>query len=493
MTLGAQLTAEDFKMGDSNFAQAILGGVQAGQQLRAGALEEYATRNKLQQQGQLQQLQQKYLGATDDKEKQGLLQQMAVYNPEHAKGIASIGMLGVNPFEGNSMEAQAANIQYQRRLAAGEDPSSAKLNAINDVRTTNVTYNALGLAMSGKPLPQVGQPALGGAPTNRTVQAAPLPPYGNSAPVTPAEQAAGRLPVQDFIGDATPEELSFVKEVMSAPNPARAYNTKVKEHPELAAAHPSWNNTIAGHFRELQGAMGENIPTGEAVLPPTQKTVTPEEMTSPFAQKARVEQEVGKEELQSPTRGKLEEKLLNSTEALARVKDIDKGFKPEYLQFKSRAGNKISSLKDFAGMKLSPEETAQLSDYTGFARASIDNMNRLLNELSGAAVSPAEGERIKASQPNAGTGLFDGDSPVVFKRKMDDVKAQMRNATLRYNYALSNGMNPLKIGIALEDIPNLIEKRGAGIEKEIRQNNPGMSQDAIDMQTKLQLGKEFGM
>ncbi len=104
-----------------------------------------------------------------------------------------------------------------------------------------------------------------------------------------------------------------------------------------------------------------------------------------------------------------------------------------------------------------------------------------------------EAERIAAAAPNSGVGIFDGDSPIVFKRKMDDVTRQMQHATLRYNYALKNGMNPLKTGISLDKIPELIEKRGAEIESMIKKSNPNLQQDAIDMQTKLQLGKEFGM
>ena len=85
------------------FGTAVLGGIEKGQSIRKGILEDYTTRKKIEQQGKVEGLQQAYLGATDDKEKQSILQKMAVYNPEHAKGIASIGLLGANPFEGTSI------------------------------------------------------------------------------------------------------------------------------------------------------------------------------------------------------------------------------------------------------------------------------------------------------------------------------------------------------------------------------------------------------
>lgn len=477
---------------------AVLGGIQSGQNIRKGILEDYQTRKKIEQQGKIEGLQQQYLGAADDKEKQAILQKMAVYNPEHAKGIAAIGQLGVNPFEGTSMEAQKANLQYQRYIAAGYPSGEARIKAINDAASTSAQYytDPLGnrVTLGGIPLPDIGgQPRLGTTSTQQPqLGQAPLPAYGTGDKPSQADAVAARLPIQENLASIAPEEKSFITEVMNSPNPAQVYNTKVQEHPELAQAHPQWDDAIAGHFNEINMALEESVPTG-AVLPSIDRKVTQAELNSPLAQKTRVEQAVGKEDLQTGTKAKIEEKLLNSTEALSRVKDIRTSFKPEYLQLGTRFGAATSSMKDFVGAKLSPEETQQLSDYTGFKRASVDNMNRLLNELSGAAVSPVEGTRIAASQPNAGTGVFDGDSPTVFKRKMDDVTKQMQYATLRYNYALKNGMNPLKTGIALEKIPELIEKRGAEIEKQIKASNPGAQQDIIDKQTKLQLGKEFGM
>jgi hypothetical protein len=197
--------------------------------------------------------------------------------------------------------------------------------------------------------------------------------------------------------------------------------------------------------------------------------------------------------LQKPTTNKIEEKLFNTTETLSRLGQMNQQFKPEYLQLGTRVGNKMTSMKDFAGMTISPEEEAQLSEYTGFRRASVDNLNRTLNELSGAAVSPHEAERLKAAQPTAGTGIFDGDAPTEFKRKMEDVTKQSRYAVLRYNYALKNGMNPLQTGIELQNVPALIEKRGAEIEQEVRGQLPGADQKVIDMETRARLAQEFGM
>ncbi len=469
------------------FGDAMSQGLQSGQNIRKGILENYLAEKGIAKQNKVEDLQQQYLGATNDTDKRAILGQMAVYNPEHAKGIAAIGQLGVNPFEGTSMEAQAANIQYQRLRAAGVPDAAARLQAINDVRTTNVqSYtDAMGnrVTQGGIPLPDIG-----GRQPNQ-------PMLGNITPTANQPMLGGMQPtgtpttsIMDNIAQASPEEKAFTTQFTALPPEQRAAFYK-----EQAVNHPDLPEELTPDLEEQLLDIGAALNEGDAILPQIDRTVTQSDLDSPAARKTRLDQKLAKSDLQSPTKNKIEEKLLNSGESLSRIKSIQSSFKPEYLQLGSRVGAAASSMKDFLGTKLSPEEAQQLSDFTGFKRASVDNMNKLLNELSGAAVSPTEGTRIAASQPNAGVGIFDGDSPTVFKRKMEDVTKQMQYATMRYNYALQNGMNPLKTGIALEEIPQFIEERGAEIEGKIKNQYPDMPQAEIDKQTKLQLGQEFGM
>ena len=120
-------------------------------------------------------------------------------------------------------------------------------------------------------------------------------------------------------------------------------------------------------------------------------------------------------------------------------------------------------------------------------------MSRLLNEVSGAAVSPDEYKRISATMPNSGTGTFDGDSPIEFKAKMDDVLGTVKNANMRYNYALANGLNPTSTGISLGDIPSLFEKRAILIEGEVSREMVGAAEEDIEAETRKRLSKEFGI
>lgn len=489
-----------------NFSGALQQGLQSGQQFSEGLL-------KQRQQGQLNDLQQQYMSAPET-DKRGLLQKIAVLNPEHAKGILAVSQAanGSSAFEGTSMEAQRANIQYQRYIAAGLSPNEARLRASNDVAATSMTYDRAGNPVYGQPLPAVG--VLGGAaaqqdrlsstpissPSQSSFGVSPQvnPQQGNlGGKMSDAEKAVQEMDPTDIYNQAHDEssdsEKQLAMQFVNTP-PEQQASWYKQNMAGLEGAPPELTPEAKAHIEGVASIAQQTanvMPNDRAVLPPL--AASNPYINSPVTQIAAAEQIKKNEELQAPTRAKIEEKVLNSTEALSRIKSIDASFNPDYLQLGTRINFAADNIKDKLGVSLSKPETEKLQKYSSFKRAAIDNMNRLLNELSGAAVSPSEGDRLKASQPDAGTGVFDGDGPIIFKQKMNDVNQQMRNAVLRQNYALKHGMNPLKSNIELQDVPALIEKRGHEIETEIKREFPNNKQEFYDMQTKMELGQEFGM
>lgn len=193
------------------------------------------------------------------------------------------------------------------------------------------------------------------------------------------------------------------------------------------------------------------------------------------------------------TKGDIEEKQFNAGERMARLDAIQQKFKPEYLQLKPRGKAAWSSAKDFMGIDLGPEESEKLTEYTQFRQDATKNLNQEIKDITGSAMGVQEAERIIATMPNAGTGILDGDSPTVFKAKADNVIAQTRNAMIRYSYAKNNGLDPMKTGIEIQDVPKLVEARGAAIEKEIREANPGAADSAIKLALRERLRVEFGI
>lgn len=201
--------------------------------------------------------------------------------------------------------------------------------------------------------------------------------------------------------------------------------------------------------------------------------------------------------LQKPTVNQLEERVLNSATQLGRLADIEKQFDPAFLEIPKRMQMLGQSWSAKFGGKLSKQQTQELGRFAKFRSASVNNLNTILKEMSGAAVTPQEYERIQNDAPVAGTGIFDGDDPVSFKAKLERTKSSLRNAIARQNYMRARGLNfskdDLDLFLSLDDVPAAYEKRGDEIEATIKQRNPGITPQALEEETAIQLKREWGI
>jgi hypothetical protein len=206
----------------------------------------------------------------------------------------------------------------------------------------------------------------------------------------------------------------------------------------------------------------------------------------------------GAEKFGKEGQNEIDKKTINAVNHVSRLREVSESFDPKYLQIPTRIKMAWTSLKSKFG-DLTPEQAAEIAPFAEFRRRTVDNMSRLLNELSGAAISPQEYERIKQTQPDAGTGITDGDGPQEFEAKMRGaLKSQMR-AIARYNYlrthspqTLSNNKD-LHNAFPLEEIDKVINKRGAEINQQLRQQYPQASPAVIDQQRRAILANEFGI
>lgn len=205
--------------------------------------------------------------------------------------------------------------------------------------------------------------------------------------------------------------------------------------------------------------------------------------------------------LAKPSVNTLEERTINSAAQLARMGEIEKRFKPQFLEipkrFRMLGLSWSAKLGSQLGGKLSQQQTVELQDYASFRSASVNNLNTILKELSGAAVTPQEYERIQNDQPVAGTGLFDGDDPVSFKSKLDRTKDTLKSAIARYNFMRTRGLDfpkdQLDQFLSLDDVPAAYERRGEEIERDLRQKNPTIQPQALEELSARQLKREWGI
>jgi hypothetical protein len=192
-------------------------------------------------------------------------------------------------------------------------------------------------------------------------------------------------------------------------------------------------------------------------------------------------------ELSKPTKTEVEKQQLNTSDQITRLNNIQFSYRPEFLNIKFRAGQEWNTLKDKFS-NLPATEKATLSSYSAYKQNATQNLNLTIKEITGAAMSNGEAERIIATLPKAGTGIFDGDSPTEFEAKLNNGIQQAKYALARKQYALKNGLNWQDT--PLDKMPEIINKRGEDIAKQYKLN----PKDPKDRNTiKTQLAAEFGI
>ena len=201
--------------------------------------------------------------------------------------------------------------------------------------------------------------------------------------------------------------------------------------------------------------------------------------------------------LAKPTVNQIEERTLNATTQLGRLNDIMQRFDPKFLDITNRMKMTGASWTAKFGGKLKPDDEKELGRYASFRSAAVNNLNTILKELSGAAVTPQEYERIQNDQPVAGTGIFDGDDPVSFKAKADRTTRSLKSAVARLNFMRAKGLNfdrgSLDQFMSLDDVPEVMERRGEEIERDLKAANPKADPMSIEQNVKQQLKREFGI
>lgn len=135
----------------------------------------------------------------------------------------------------------------------------------------------------------------------------------------------------------------------------------------------------------------------------------------------------------------VDKKLINIGEGLARLERMEGQFDPKFLQIAPRLSSLISQGKEKLGVKLSPEDEKELTAFSKFKTAASDNLNKHIKEATGAQMSESEVGRLKQAVPVPGTGLFDGDSPTVYKAKLSETIATLKAAQRRMLFLKKNG------------------------------------------------------
>jgi len=197
--------------------------------------------------------------------------------------------------------------------------------------------------------------------------------------------------------------------------------------------------------------------------------LTPEEYDAAFAKKTKGGGGItfttaggdtieigGEAPLTKPATSGVQERAINAAELGSRLAAIAADFKPEYLTVGRRLQNMWQSgLAKLDPKSLNEGDRKAMAEFATFKSRAYDNLNQLLKELSGAAVTPQEFERLKVSLPNPGTGIFDGDDPVTFEAKLNRASADANAALARYRFYQATGIPNSLDEIPLSDVKNV--------------------------------------
>jgi hypothetical protein len=185
---------------------------------------------------------------------------------------------------------------------------------------------------------------------------------------------------------------------------------------------------------------------------------------------------------------------LSATNQIAILDRIKQSYNPEWLKIPTRVKLWGKALSEKFGT-LNPKDADELKSYAKFRQSAWRNMNQVLKDLAGTAVTESEMKRQLLDLPDPGQGITDGDAPSVFESKLDGATAFAKSAIARSRYLRSQGFTgkPWEAGVAVEDMPGIINQRGQAIEQQLRQQNPDINPQSLEMQVDKTLKQEFGI
>jgi hypothetical protein len=282
-----------------------------------------------------------------------------------------------------------------------------------------------------------------------------------------------------------------------APAPAAGVSIDAQGNAVSQPAALTFDPMQYAFMRSVRGAPPEGFEWGPDGKPVPMPEVQAYELSKRKAGATNIGINTGDLPLGKTAQGKVDEDLLSDTARLARVTSIEQQFKPKYLVLGNRLANSWTSLKAKAGLGVSAKDAAELADYQKFTRAVTEDLNLLIQKLTGMAMGQQEAERIMSTAPRAGQNWWDGDDPITFKAKQDATMQSLKMAIARSVYLKRNNASLFNADgtptVPLDRMPQIMNERGAELERLTRKRFPSMKQGEIETYVRKQLGQEFGI
>jgi hypothetical protein len=201
--------------------------------------------------------------------------------------------------------------------------------------------------------------------------------------------------------------------------------------------------------------------------------------------------------LGKPGQNELDKKAVDTGELAMRLDGIMMKFRPEYQTLGTQLKMYGADTADWLGMseRVPAGMRQQLAYYTAFRQDAMNNLSQYIKEVTGAAMGIQEEKRIRAGMPDP-----ERDGPTKFEAKMRNAVGQAKYALARYNYLMKQGYDPAALSanreklssmIKIEDMPRVINERGAALKQQI--SSQGVPPAEVDRAVLRQLKQEFGI
>ena len=177
----------------------------------------------------------------------------------------------------------------------------------------------------------------------------------------------------------------------------------------------------------------------------------------------------------APTRtttNDLQSKIVAAQATLDNLQAINQNFDRRYLTMGGQLTAGWQGIKDKAGIELNANEAEFLEGFTSFKVAALDGLNRYIQQITGAAMSTTEAQRIEAAFPNMGMG------PAEFQAALKTVTERLMRVQWRANYTLRMGISDYE-SIPINSIDSIMDERGAQLEDELRGTVPDDQLEAL--------------
>ena len=133
--------------------------------------------------------------------------------------------------------------------------------------------------------------------------------------------------------------------------------------------------------------------------------------------------------------GTIESQILAASDGLRRLTAINEAFDPKMLTFGAKMEYQLLNFIDKIGFPISASDRQTMGNTAVFRRNAYEALNKYIKDITGAQMSEAEAKRLTKAFTDP-----EGDGPIRFKAKLDDLIKTGRETVARLSYLRHKGI-----------------------------------------------------